>query len=84
MATSKSYFELLLSESYANSLHKNNLKVRTDCLRQSVKINSNSNKKKNLSVKIVVALTFMILIIKFFHLKFCPVCNVYNGNIVKN
>ena len=46
MATSKSYFELLLSESYANSLHKNNLKVRTDCLRQSVKINSNSNKKK--------------------------------------
>ena len=46
MATSKSYFELLLSESYANSLHKNNLKVRTDCLRQSVKINSNSNKNK--------------------------------------
>ena len=40
--------------------------------------------KISLAVKIGVALTFMCSIIKIIDLKYCPVCNVSNGNIVKN
>ena len=75
MTTSKSHFEQLLSKIYAKSFCKNNQKVCIDCLKQ-IKI--------NLSVKIVVALNFICLIIKTFHLKYWPVCNILNGSIVKN
>ena len=65
----KSRFEQLLSEIYTKSFHKNNQKVCIDCLNQDqIKI--------SLSVKVVVALNFMCSIIKIFHLKYCPVCNV--------
>ena len=40
--------------------------------------------KISLAVKIGVPLTFMCSIIKILDLKYCPVCNVSNGNIVKN
>ena len=40
-------------------------------------LHSNQDQIKiSLSVKIVVALTFMCSIIKILHLKYCPVCNV--------
>ena len=60
MATSKSHFEQLLSKIYATSFRKNNQKVCIDCLKPR------SNKNNFTSVKIVVALTFMCSIIKFF------------------
>ena len=47
---------------YAKSFCKNNQKV------YQIKV--------SLSVKIKVVLTFMCSIIKIFHLKYCPVCNV--------
>ena len=66
MTTSKSHFEQLLSKIYAKSLG-----------RKCVQIVSNQDQIKiSLSVKIVVALTFMCSIIKILHLKYCPVCNV--------
>ena len=65
----KFHFEQLLSEIYASQPRKSNQKVCIDCHKpRSIKI--------SLSVKIVVALTFMCSIIKILHLKYCPVCNV--------
>ena len=72
----KSHFEQLLYEMYVRRPRGNNKQVCIDCLNQDqIKI--------NLIVKIVVALNFMCSIIKILHLKYCPVCNVYNGSIVK-
>ena len=70
MTTSKCHFEQLLPKMYANNICRNNQKVCIDCLKPI----SNKNKFKN--VKIVVALTFMWLIIKILYLKYYPVCNV--------
>ena len=65
MTTSKSHFEQLSSKTFAK------------IIRKYVYIVSNQDQIKiNLSVTILVALTFMCSIIKILHLKYCPVCNV--------
>ena len=64
----KSCFEQLSFEIYARQPRKNNQKV---CL-----ISNQDQIKISLSVKIVVALSFMCLIIKILDLEHCPVCNV--------
>ena len=63
MSKTKFRFEQLLSEIYAARLCKNNQQVRIIVLNQD-------QRKIISSVKIVVALTFMCLIIKILHLKF--------------
>ena len=69
MTTTKSHFEQILFRIYPNSFCKYNQKVRMDCLKPR-------SNKVYLSVKTVVAMTFMCLIIKILHLKYCPVWNV--------
>ena len=72
MTTSKYNLEQLLSKIYAKSFRKKNQKVCIDCLKPK----PNKEIKISLSVKIVVALTFICSIIKILHLKYCPVYNV--------
>ena len=59
----KSRFEQILSEIYARRPGKNDKQVCIDFLKQD-------EIRTSLSVKIVVALTFMCSIIKILHLKF--------------
>ena len=73
----KSRFERLLSEIFARWVCKK--------INICVQIASNQGEIKiRLSVKIVVALNFISSMVKVLHLKYFPVCNVYNGSIFKN
>ena len=65
----KSLFKQLLSKIYGKRPWENNQKVCIDCLEPR-------SKKISLSAEIVVALTFMCLIIKILHLKYSPFGNV--------